>query len=114
MLVQRLARVRWGFVVPPRAFTPAPRVASAVIRIELRQRPSTPADARLFGEVVHAAFRARRKTLRNALLQLVGERGLVDRALTRAQLDGRRRGETLSVAEFGALTRTLWLERGAP
>jgi 16S rRNA (adenine1518-N6/adenine1519-N6)-dimethyltransferase len=62
-------------------------------------------DAR-FSKVVHAAFNQRRKTLRNAL-SAVFDASAVDRALAAAAIDGMRRGETLSVEEFAALTQAL-------
>ena len=86
--------------VPPGAFTPPPKVDSAVIRM----RPLGPerlraADEARFARVVAAAFEQRRKTLRNAL------RGHVDEAaFMAAQVDPGRRGETLSVAEFVRLS----------
>ena len=97
VLVQCVARPRRLFAVPPGAFHPAPDVSSAVVRVT-----PDPALRRAAGDldrlerVVHAAFGLRRKTLANAL-----EKGGVDpAALARAGLDGRRRAETLSPAEF--------------
>jgi 16S rRNA (adenine1518-N6/adenine1519-N6)-dimethyltransferase len=59
-----------------------------------------------FRTVVRGAFQARRKTLRNALVQAVGaERA--DEALSRAGIDGRRRGETLSIEEFANIAQEL-------
>jgi len=85
--------------VPPGAFTPAPKVDSAVVRM----RPLGPArprarDEPLFAAVVAAAFSQRRKTLRNAARAFVPPA-----AYDAAGIDPGRRGETLSVAEFVAL-----------
>lgn len=85
--------------VPPGAFTPPPRVDSAVVRM----RPLGPGrrrarDEDLFARVVAAAFSQRRKTLRNALRALAGEE-----AFDTAGIDPVRRGETLSVHEFVSL-----------
>jgi 16S rRNA (adenine1518-N6/adenine1519-N6)-dimethyltransferase len=86
--------------VPAGAFLPAPRVDSAVLAIELHASTRVPVrDLARFSQVVHAAFNQRRKTLRNALAALVP-----DEAFVRASIDSRRRGETLSVEEFAALT----------
>ena len=60
----------------------------------------------MFRQVVHAAFGGRRKTLRRALAAAFPP-PVVERALEAADLDGRRRGETLSVEEFGALAQAL-------
>ncbi len=97
-----VCRVRAG------GFVPAPRVDSAVLRIVPYAGGATRAavdDAR-FSKVVHAAFNQRRKTLRNAL-SAAFESQAVDRALAAAGIDGKRRGETLSVDEFAALTKVI-------
>jgi 16S rRNA (adenine1518-N6/adenine1519-N6)-dimethyltransferase len=86
--------------VPPGAFTPPPKVDSAVVRMQPldARRPRAADDAR-FAALVAAAFSQRRKTLRNAT------RALLDAgAFERARIDPSRRGETLSVAEFIALS----------
>lgn len=92
-------RVRAG------GFVPAPRVDSAVLRIEPRAAP-VPVDEARFSKVVHAAFNQRRKTLRNALAAAF-DAAAVDRALAGAGIDGQRRGETLSVEEFARVTEAL-------
>jgi len=86
--------------VPPGAFTPPPKVDSAVVRMAPlgASRPRARDDAR-FAAVVAAAFSQRRKTLRNAARALV-----TDEAFARAGIDPGRRGETLSVKEFIALS----------
>jgi 16S rRNA (adenine1518-N6/adenine1519-N6)-dimethyltransferase len=99
MLQYRFA-IAMAFKVPPGAFTPAPKVDSAVVRMaplsadRLRAR-----DEQRFAGIVAAAFGQRRKTLRNATRSLVPEEAFV-----RAGIDPGRRGETLSVAEFAALS----------
>ena len=94
-----VCRVRAG------GFVPAPRVDSAVLRIVPHAERLDVGEDK-FSRVVHAAFGQRRKTLRNALSAVFDE-GAVDRALAAARLDGKRRGETLSVGEFVALTKVL-------
>jgi len=94
-----VCRVRAG------GFVPAPRVDSAVLRIVPRAEPLGVDEAK-FSRVVHAAFGQRRKTLRNAL-SAAFDTSVVDRALGALSLDGQRRGETLSVDEFAALTRAI-------
>ncbi len=86
--------------VPPRAFIPAPAVESAVIRCSVRERPPVAvADEAAFFRVVKAAFGQRRKTLANALKAA----GIEAAVLAAAGVDGGRRGETLSLAEFAAV-----------
>jgi 16S rRNA (adenine1518-N6/adenine1519-N6)-dimethyltransferase len=85
--------------VPAGAFLPAPKVDSAVLAIEPFPGTRVPVrDVDRFGEIVHAAFQQRRKTLRNALSKLAGPEAFV-----RAQVDPQRRGETLTVEEFAKL-----------
>jgi 16S rRNA (adenine1518-N6/adenine1519-N6)-dimethyltransferase len=85
--------------VPPGAFTPPPKVDSAVVRMApLGEGRLAARDEALFARVVMAAFTQRRKTLRNALRALAGEE-----AFARAGVDPGLRGETLSVARFVAL-----------
>jgi len=88
--------------VPPRSFIPAPAVESAVIRCTVRERPPVEvADEAAFFRVVKAAFAQRRKTLANALKAAGIDAAAV---LAAAGVDGGRRGETLALAEFAAVT----------
>ena len=85
------------FDVGPGAFTPAPRVWSAVARLVIRREPAFTIPA-AFARTVSAAFSQRRKTLRNAL------RSVMDiEAITAAGIDPGVRPETLSPAQFAAL-----------
>ncbi len=82
------------FDVGPGAFTPAPRVWSAVARLSVRREPAF-ALPRAFARTVSAAFSHRRKTLRNAL------RSLLDaEAIVAAGIDPGVRPETLSPARI--------------
>jgi 16S rRNA (adenine1518-N6/adenine1519-N6)-dimethyltransferase len=82
--------------VPPGAFTPPPKVDSAVVRMRpLGEGRLRARDEQGFARLVAAAFAQRRKTLRNAA------RACVDAgAFAAAGIDPGRRGETLSVEEF--------------
>lgn len=85
--------------VPPGAFTPPPKVDSAVVRmVPLGEDRLRARDEALFEKIVAAAFSQRRKTLRNAVRALVPPE-----AFAATGIDPQRRGETLSVAEFIAL-----------
>src|SRR5688500_5638497 len=95
--------------VGPGSFVPAPKVDSTVLRLTplAGDAPRVPlADERRYSDVVHAAFGQRRKTLRNALRARWAP-DAVDAALTATGIDGVRRGETLSIPEFAALTAAL-------
>jgi len=93
--VERVARVGAG------AFSPAPRVESAVVR--LRPRPRTTLDRASRNRlevIVRSCFSRRRKTLRNAL------RGLCDeRVIAASGLDPQTRPEMLAVDDFVGLAR---------
>ncbi|HEX4779344.1 MAG TPA: 16S rRNA (adenine(1518)-N(6)/adenine(1519)-N(6))-dimethyltransferase RsmA [Usitatibacter sp.] len=85
--------------VPPGAFTPPPKVDSAVVRMKpLGPRRLRARDESLFASIVAAAFSQRRKMLRSATRALV-----TAEAFVAAGIEPTRRGETLSVAEFVAL-----------
>jgi 16S rRNA (adenine1518-N6/adenine1519-N6)-dimethyltransferase len=92
-------------IVPPGAFHPAPRVESAVVQLTPRSAPID-VGRPCFERSVRAAFEARRKTLRNALLRAYPAEQ-VDAGLAAAGIDGKRRGETLSPEEFEQLGRAL-------
>lgn len=91
--------------VPRTAFHPAPKVSSSVVRLTPHPIPRAPQTPE-FERIVRAAFQARRKTLRNALQQALGA-DVTDAILERAAIDGRRRGETLSIEEFALLAAAL-------
>jgi 16S rRNA (adenine1518-N6/adenine1519-N6)-dimethyltransferase len=86
-----------AFDVPARAFTPPPKVTSAIVHLVPRAAPLG-ADIRALERVTEAAFGQRRKMLRQSLKRLGG-----DRLLEVTGIDGTRRAETLSIEEFVAL-----------
>ncbi|MFT9256894.1 MAG: 16S rRNA (adenine(1518)-N(6)/adenine(1519)-N(6))-dimethyltransferase RsmA [Acetobacter sp.] len=86
--------------LPPGAFSPPPAVWSAVASIRPHAEQPGPALFKAMEQVTAAAFGQRRKMLRGALKGLQG-----DRLLAKAGIDGTRRAETLSVAEFDRLAR---------
>ena len=92
------------FHVPPAAFIPSPKVESAVIRCLVRSEPPVQVkDEKRFFRVVRASFAQRRKTLANNLKNVgIADQDVKD-ILTEAGIDGTRRGETLSLAEFAAI-----------
>jgi 16S rRNA (adenine1518-N6/adenine1519-N6)-dimethyltransferase len=113
VLTQVACEVTLAFTVPPGAFTPPPRVDSAVIHLRVRAAPAVPiADPRRFGMLVRAAFGQRRKNLANALaaglaLPVDDTRVLV----TRAGIDPACRAETLALADFARLADILEARR---
>ncbi len=104
VFVRAAFRVEPVLKAPAGAFHPPPRVESAVVRLVPRADAIPETDA--LRTIVRSAFEQRRKTLRNGLVaQLDAERA--DALLTATGIDGRRRGETLSLDEIAALARTL-------
>jgi 16S rRNA (adenine1518-N6/adenine1519-N6)-dimethyltransferase len=85
------------FDVGPGAFTPAPRVWSAVARLTVRREPAFTLPA-AYARTVSAAFSQRRKTLRNALRSLIDVEGIVA-----AGVDPSVRPETLAPADFARI-----------
>lgn len=103
MNVQTVAKVGAGSFMPP------PKIDSTVVKLVPLPdaKPRVPlTDEKHYSAVVHAAFGQRRKTLRNALRAMFDE-AAVDAALAATGIDGIRRGETLDIAEFGALANAL-------
>ncbi len=96
--------------VPADRFVPAPKVDSAVVRIDLwREKPFCPRNEALLFQTIRAAFGQRRKTLANALATGFPElgKGAVARAIEACGLSPTVRGERLSVEEFVRLSDLL-------
>jgi 16S rRNA (adenine1518-N6/adenine1519-N6)-dimethyltransferase len=99
---------RRAFDVKPGSFLPPPKVTSSVVHIAMRTTPSVAInDEAYFWKVVGAAFSQRRKQLGNTLKALALPPELLTAALSASGIDARRRGETLSLAEFAALSDLL-------
>jgi 16S rRNA (adenine1518-N6/adenine1519-N6)-dimethyltransferase len=97
MLAPRVRATRL-LEIGPGAFNPAPRVWSAVVRLEVQANPPAWASGPHYGLVVAAAFGQRRKTLRNALASLLSAG-----QIAAAGIDPGARAETLSAEQFGQL-----------
>ena len=92
------------FDVAPSAFTPPPKVTSAVVELVPRASPMT-CQARLLSEVTQAAFGQRRKMLRQSLKTIKGcNAGTL---LARAEIDPALRAEAIGIEGFAALSRVL-------
>jgi len=96
---------------PPEAFVPRPKVHSTFVLLDPARVAPPAVDHAVLADVVRLAFRFRRKTLRRALSELVPERALLDEALADAGLEGERRGETLSGADFTRLAGAIGARR---
>ena len=98
------------FDVPASCFIPQPKVTSAVVRMDRRAAPPASVDdEKLFFRTVRAAFAQRRKTLSNALRSAFSEldRAAIESAMEETGLPPAVRGETLSIAQFAALSNAL-------
>lgn len=95
--------------VPPSSFMPRPKVDSIVIRLDKLPQPKVQVkDEKLFFRVVRESFNMRRKTLSNALKSLKLPKEVLDKAFEDSNIDARRRGETLSIEEFAALSNNIY------
>jgi 16S rRNA (adenine1518-N6/adenine1519-N6)-dimethyltransferase len=92
------------FEIAPAAFTPPPKVTSALVELSPRPRPQD-CDAALLGAVTQAAFGQRRKMLRQSLKPLFG--GGASEILRAAGIDPTARAEEIDVAGFVALAGAL-------
>lgn len=95
--------------LPPEAFTPAPRVHSAVVHLTRLDAPRYPADEKVLNRVVAAAFNQRRKMLRSSLKSIGPD---MEALLESVGIPPTARGEEISLERFCALARAV-VERGA-
>jgi 16S rRNA (adenine1518-N6/adenine1519-N6)-dimethyltransferase len=105
--VQLYGRPRMAAQIPAGAFYPAPDIDSSVVRIDLFPQPVIPQDQiEIFFNLARAGFGQKRKQLRNSLARLfpAGSLGAIQ-ALQTAGIDPQRRAETLSLEEWGRLTK---------
>lgn len=110
--VQYYMEASTAFIVPKTVFVPQPNVDSAILRLVRRETPAVEVtnEAEFF-KLTKAAFNMRRKTLWNNLLSSYGKDELtktwLETSLEQAEIDPKRRGETLSLEEFARLSNAL-------
>ncbi|MXO96164.1 16S rRNA (adenine(1518)-N(6)/adenine(1519)-N(6))-dimethyltransferase RsmA [Erythrobacter aquimaris] len=102
VLAQWRSAAKMAMKVHRSAFTPPPKVMSAIVHVEPREMPEG-VSARMLERLTEAAFGQRRKMLRQSLK---GVPGAVE-ALEQVGIDSQRRAETLSVDDFVKLARIL-------
>lgn len=110
--VQYYMEAKLAFIVPKTVFVPQPNVDSAILKLTRRAKPAVEViDEKAFFKLTKAAFQLRRKTLWNNLQNFYGKdeatKAWLTQALELASIDPTRRGETLSLAEFAALSNAL-------
>lgn len=98
------ARVSRILELPPGAFTPPPKVRSTLVKLEFTSPAVRIPDERLFEKLVKAIFSQRRKTLLNSLRAFDRSAAAI---LASANLDGRRRPETLQIEEIARVAELL-------
>ncbi|MCA1334312.1 16S rRNA (adenine(1518)-N(6)/adenine(1519)-N(6))-dimethyltransferase RsmA [Pseudooceanicola marinus] len=104
LLVSWRAEARIALSLPPEAFTPPPKVSSAVVHVTALPEPRYPADPKVLERVVAKAFNQRRKMLRAALKGLAPD--LEDRLLA-SGIKPTDRAETVTLEQFCALARNV-------
>lgn len=110
VMTQWLCQAQVLFELPPRAFTPPPKVHSSVVALVPRPQPLAPASFPAMEKVLAAAFGQRRKMLRQSLKSL----GAAGPLIEAAGVPETARAEELSVADFAALARAYAANRRQP
>ena len=109
LMVQYFSEVKELVKVPKTVFVPQPKVDSTVLRLDVRkEKPIETEDEEYLFKVIKAGFAQRRKTVANSL-SVLGDvtREEIMKALETAGIDPVRRGETLSLEEYGRLAEAL-------
>jgi 16S rRNA (adenine1518-N6/adenine1519-N6)-dimethyltransferase len=108
VLSQYRAESRVAFKVPASCFRPRPDVESAVVTLSLfSTEQEDEAFSQFFTQTVRAAFAHRRKTMVNSFREAGYLMPIIQDALGAADIDPKRRAETMTVQEFIALTQAL-------
>lgn len=102
LLAQWRAEARIVMTLPPEAFTPPPKIHSAVVHLSALPAPRFPANARILSEIVAAGFNQRRKMLRASLKPI---HPTIDKLLIEAAIPPTARAEEISLESFCALAR---------
>ncbi|MDP2082790.1 MAG: 16S rRNA (adenine(1518)-N(6)/adenine(1519)-N(6))-dimethyltransferase RsmA [Pseudotabrizicola sp.] len=104
LLTQWRAEPKIVMHLPPEAFTPAPKVHSAVVHLTRLEAPRFPADAAVLSRVTAMAFNQRRKMLRSSLKGLGGD---VEALLEGVGIVPTQRAEEIGLEQFCALARAV-------
>lgn len=110
--IQYWCEAKIGFIVPRSVFNPMPNVDSAVLLLNRRNEPLVDVvDEEFFFDLVRNSFVQRRKTLWNNLLTAYGRtdeiKNTIEKGLEMAQIDSKRRAESLTIQEFSKLANVL-------
>jgi 16S rRNA (adenine1518-N6/adenine1519-N6)-dimethyltransferase len=97
-----------AMTLPPEAFTPPPKVSSAVVHLTALETPRYPADAQILSQVVATAFNQRRKMLRASLKGIAPD---IEDVLISADLNPTDRAETVPLEGFCRLANAVQATR---
>lgn len=109
ILSQWRTEPKMAFEIPASAFTPPPKVTSAVVHFERLETPRFPANQKTLNEVVARAFNQRRKMMRASLKGMLPD---METHLNAAGIDPKQRAEQVSLQQFCALSEILRVQRG--
>lgn len=108
ILSQFWADVKILRLVGRKCFYPAPKVNSALVKLDVKQTPKLQlTDYSYFRRVIKAAFAQRRKNIKNCLMNAAFPKETVIKALSNLGIDENTRGEKLSIEMFGKLSEEL-------
>jgi len=108
ILAQFYADVELIKKVPSKSFFPRPKVDSALVKLKVRKNPLVElSDYKFFRKVLKAAFAARRKNIKNCLLNAGFDKNAVIETLCEMNISENTRGESLSIHTFGELSEKL-------
>lgn len=110
--IQAYMAVEVVFTVPRTVFMPQPNIDSAIVRLTtLKESPLNVKDEQLFFKMMRASFGQRRKTIWNNLRRALNNKekeAVLRQAFESSGIDPSRRGESLSIQEFGQLADALY------
>lgn len=106
VIAQYYTHIEIKFYIPPKFFSPPPKVESAVIKMDRRDKPPVEVkDKKLFFRVIKSAFGKRRKMLSNSLKSIIEE---PRDFLSKIGIDPMKRAEELTIEDFARITNELY------
>jgi 16S rRNA (adenine1518-N6/adenine1519-N6)-dimethyltransferase len=104
LLTQWRCDARIVMSLPPTAFTPAPKVSSAVVHLVALEHPRFEAKQKVLEKIIAKAFNQRRKMLRSSLKGICPN---IESTLERSGIQPTQRAEEISLKKFCALARII-------
>ena len=95
-------------IVGKKSFYPAPKVTSAIVKLNVKDKPLLElSDYSFFRKVLKAGFSQRRKNIKNCLINNCFDKEIVKETLNKLGINENTRGESLSISKFGELSEEL-------